>query len=238
MYYLGFDIGGSNIKAALIKNKEIIRKALENTSDNLENLLLLLGKMKYDLCTQLSAGEISGVGFSIAGALDVEREKMLHSPNIPYLDGQPIKKMLEKKMAPLPIKLEHDVHCFLQAEKDIGLAKDLKNVFYLAVGTGVGGAFMINREIFIGAHGASGEAGHMIIERNSGQDFESLTANNFVKNMLGVTGKEAEQLARSGDKKAEDFFEERGKNLGIGIANIINVFDPEAVIIGGGSGGR
>jgi glucokinase len=234
MYYLGFDIGGSNIKTVLIKDKQITKSATEKTPQNQEDFLSLVGKMKEDLTGGISGGEIGGVGFSIAGALDANRDTMLNSPNIQYLNGQPIKKLLQERMAPLPIKIEHDVHCFLQAEKETGLAKDLKNVFYLTVGTGVGGAFMINREIFIGAHGASGEAGHMIIDTSQQLDLERSTANEFVKSKLGINADEAEKLVRAGDEKAKDVFNERGRNLGAGIANIINIFDPEAVIIGGG----
>ena len=234
MYYLGFDIGGSNKKAVLVKEKQIIKSATEVTPDNLEGLLSLVLKIKDGLTGEIPAGEIGGIGFSIAGAIDAAREKVLNSPNIQYLNGQPIKKLLEEKLKPLAIKIEHDVHCFLQAEKEVGLARDLKNVVYLTVGTGVGGAFMINREIFIGAHGASGEIGHMIIKASQQLDLENLTANEFVKKKVGISAVEAEKLVRSGDQKAKELFDERGRNLGIGIANIINIFDPEAIIIGGG----
>jgi glucokinase len=234
MYYLGFDIGGSNIKAVLVNDKKILKSIMEKTPANLDGLLLLLEAMKNDLGGEVPAGKIGGVGFSLAGALDVKREMMLNSPNIQYLNGRSLKKLLQERMAPWLIIIEHDVHCFLQAEKEVGLARELKNVFYLTVGTGVGGAFMINREIFIGSHGASGEAGHMIIEQSTAQSLELLMANKFVKKLLGVAGDQAEKLVRQGDQKAKDLFAQRGRNLGVGIANIINVFDPDAVIIGGG----
>lgn len=234
MYCLGFDIGGSNIKAVLVKEEQIIKSATEDTPDNLENLLSLVGKTKDSLIDEIPAEQISGIGFSIAGAIDLAREKVLNSPNIRYLNNQPIKKLLEEKLKPLAIKIEHDVHCFLQAEKEVGLAKDLKNVVYLAVGTGVGGALMINGEIQIGIHGASGEIGHMIIDLSQQSDLENLTANEFVKKKLGISAAEAEKLVRSGDQKAKELFDERGRNLGVGLANIINTFDPEAIIIGGG----
>jgi glucokinase len=234
MHYLGFDIGGTETKVALIKDKQIIKSICEDSPDNLEGLLNLAKKMKMQLIESLAGQEIGGIGFSIAGVLDMKREAMSNSPNIQYLNDQPIKKLLEEKLNPFSIKIEHDVHCFLLAEKEVGLARGFKNVVYLTVGTGVGGALMINGEIQDGAHGASGEIGHMIIEAGQQLDLENLTANNFVKKRLGVSAAEAEKLVRSGDEKAKEVFEERGKNLGIGLANIINIFDPEAVIIGGG----
>jgi glucokinase len=234
MYYLGFDIGGSSIKAVLVKEKQIIKSVTEDTPDNLENLLSLIGKIKDSLISEIQSDQISGIGFSIAGAIDIKRETMLKSPNIQYLNGQPIKKLLEEKLKPAAIKIEHDVHCFLQAEKEIGLAKELKNVVYLTVGTGVGGAWMVDGKIQIGAHGGAGEVGHVIIEKAQNLDFEGLTANNFVKKNLGVSAAEAEKMARVGDQKAIDVFAARAKNLGLELANLINIFDPEAIIIGGG----
>jgi predicted NBD/HSP70 family sugar kinase len=233
MYYLGFDIGGSSIEAVLVKDKQIIKSITKETPQNLEGLLDLVGKMKSELIDGIAPEEIAGAGFAIAGALDEKREVMLNSPNMQFLNGQPLKKMFEEKTG-LPIKLEHDVNCFLQAEKEIGLAKGLKNIVCLTIGMGVGGSWMADGKIQIGAHGGAGEIGHMIIEAGQQLDWEALTANKFVKGKLGISAAEAEGLVRSGDQKAKELFEKRSRNLGIGIANIINIFDPEAIIIGGG----
>ena len=234
MYYLGFDVGGSSVKAVLVKERKIIKSIIENLPTDLVGLLVLVEKVIGELTAGLAQNEIKGIGFGLAGALDAEREKTLNSPNISYLNNQPIKRLLTEKLAPWPIKIEHDVHCFLLAETKFGLAQNLKNVFYLTLGTGIGGALLINGRIFAGAHGAAGEVGHMVIDLSNQLDWEELTANKFVKKMIGVSGDEAEKLARSGDQKAKELFDERGRNLGIGIANIINIFDPEAIIIGGG----
>jgi len=234
MYYFGFDIGGTNIKAVLVNNDEIIKSKSENLPVDLDSLLSLVSKIFKELASGLRPEEIGGVGFSLAGALDVERKEMLKSPNIPYLDGQPIKELFARTLNPYSVKIEHDVHCFLLAEARIGLAKKLNNVFYLTVGTGVGGAFMIERRIFRGVHGAAGEAGHMIINQRAGLGLEDLSSNKFFQKELGLSAQDAEKLVRGGDKKATEIFDQRCYNLGVGLANIINIFDPEAIILGGG----
>jgi glucokinase len=142
--------------------------------------------------------------------------------------------MLAKKFGPYPIKLEHDANCFLLAEKEEGLAQKFKNIFYLTLGSGVGGAWMINGKIFIGAHGAAGEVGHIILDTSHSFNLEQLVSNKFIVNFLGAFSKEANKLAEGGDKKAQEVLGQLGKNLGIGVANIINIFDPEAIIISGG----
>lgn len=233
MYYLGFDIGGSSTKAALVKDKKIIKSQVKDSPDNLEGLLDLVKRLYSDLTDGIGQEEIDGVGFSITGVLDKEREKMLNSPNISYLNNQLIKKLFEEKIG-RSIIIEHDVHCFLIAEKEVGIAGNFKNIFYLAIGTGVGGAYMNDGEIQIGALGAAGEIGHIIIDKERGRDLESLIGNKYVKEILGVSADEAEKLARQGDLKAKEVFIERAKNLGIGIANIINILNPEVIIIGGG----
>lgn len=234
MYYLGFDVGGSRIKAVLVKNKQIIRSKIEDSANNLEGLFDVIVKIKDELTVDIDKAEIGGIGFGLAGTLDVKREIMLNSPNIKYLNNQPIKKLLEEKLKTYPVKLEHDVHCFLLAEKESGLAKNLKNVFYLTLGTGIGGAWMVDGQMVFGAHGSAGEAGHTIIDLNQGLDWEELAANKFIIKSLGVGSIEAERRARAGNQKAIKVFNQIGKNLGVGVANIINVFDPEAIILNGG----
>ncbi|MBI4837452.1 MAG: ROK family protein [Candidatus Portnoybacteria bacterium] len=233
MYYLGFDIGGSSTKAALVKDKQILKSLIEDTPDSLGGLFKLIIKMKDELAEGIAVGEVSVVGFAVAGVLDLRREKMLNSPNIGYLNDQPLKKLLEEKLN-CSVKLEHDAHCFLLAEKEIGSARGLKNVFYLTLGTGIGGAFMVDGKIISGSHGAAGEIGHMIMDISGELELEDLAANKFFKKQLGVGSMEVRRLIESGDQKAFMVVEEMSRNLGVGIANIINIFDPEAIIIGGG----
>lgn len=234
MYYLGFDIGASSIKAALVKDRQIIKSRVQDLPPSLEGLLLALVKIYAELIANIGHEELGGAGFALAGVMDIERQAMLKSPNIKYLDGQPIRKLLEERFRGLPLKIEHDAHCFLLAEKAVGLAQNLNDVFYLTLGSGIGGALMLDGKIFYGAHGSAGEVAHMVMDISGGTEWEELGANKFLKNNLGSGSMEAEQRWRQGDKKAEAVLAALGRNLGVGIANIINLFDPEAIILSGG----
>lgn len=234
MYYLGFDIGGSSVKAVLVKNKEIVKSVLSDLPDNLSGLLSLIGQMKDELTADVASERIGGIGFAVAGAIDKEQERILKAPNISYLDGQPLKRIFEEKFTPCAVKMDNDARCFLLAEKKTGAAKNLENIFYLILGTGIGGAWTLDGKIIRGAHGAAGEAGHTIIDIASGNDFEALASNKFIKKESGVESSALYQKARSGDKNARDIFTKLGRNLGVGIANVINIIDPEAIIISGG----
>lgn len=234
MYYLGFDVGASSLKAVLVKNQEIVKSRVQDLPLSLESLLLALVKIYADLIASISHEELGGAGFALAGVMDRERQIMLNSPNIKYLNGQPIRELLEERFRGLRLKIEHDAHCFLLAEKEVGLAQNFNDVFYLTLGSGIGGALMIGGKMFYGAHGAAGEAAHTIVNIEKELEWEEIGANKFIKKILGVGSIEAEKNWRGGDKAAEATFAQLGKNLGVGIANIINLFDPEAIILSGG----
>lgn len=236
MHYIGFDIGGSKVKSVLVKNRKILISDSEKLPHNFTGLINLIAKKTRFFSSKTGKGKISGVGFSFPGPLDIKREKVLSSPNIKYLNRKSLKKVLIQRLK-YPIKFEHDVHSFLLAEKKVGVAKNLKNVFYLTLGTGIGGAFMINGEVVRGFHGSAGEVGHMIIEVTKWWDFEKLGSNKFVRRVSGKDASEIYKLADSGDKKAKKVLGLLGHNLGIGLANIVNIFDPEAIILSGGLSG-
>ena len=235
MYYLGYDIGGSSLKGVLVKNREVIRSEVHKLPGSFKALLSLAKKTKNSLYKDKPLGELKGIGFSFAGAMDRERKKMLVSTNIPFLNNQPLEKEIEKVFSPKPIMIAHDIDCFLTAEKTVGMAKELENAFYLAIGTGIGGALMINRKIIEGEHGSLGEVGGMIIDCENKVRFENVAANKYIKEQLnGQSFNEAYNFALEGDKNAKKVFGIIGKNLGIGISNIINILDPGTVILSGG----
>lgn len=231
--YLGYDIGGSSVKAALVQNKKIIGTRFERLPDNFNDLIKIIIALKNDLTLNKSL-KIKGIGFSIAGALDKKREKMLLSYNIPYLSGKNLLKKFERELRPYPIKVERDAYCFLIADSLIGKGKRYNDIFYLTLGTGIGGALMINRKLIIGNHGSAGEVGHMIVDLEKGTHWEDVAANKFIQKELGIHFSEAKQEAIAGNKQAVKIFNLLGRNIGIGIANAINSFDPETIILSGG----
>ncbi|PIW76565.1 MAG: hypothetical protein CO001_00680 [Candidatus Portnoybacteria bacterium CG_4_8_14_3_um_filter_40_10] len=234
MYYLGFDIGAYSIKAALVNEKKIIDSKIQETPNSLEKLIEVLEKNRKELTEGKSFGELAGIGVGVAGILDRPREIVLKSPNIPCLDNQPLKKILEEHFKPTKVKIEHDVHCFLAAEKAIGQAQNLHNIYYLTIGSGVGGAWTFEGKTSYGAHGSTGDVGHTIINNEKGLNLEDLASNKFIEKSLAFGSLGAEKKIAEGDEKTKKTMEELGKNLGIGIANIINMFDPETVILSGG----
>lgn len=197
-------------------------------------LIKVIIEIKNDFSAFIKPNKIEGIGFSVAGSLDKERRKVLNSYNIPYLNGKLFLQIFKRKFSSYPVAIEHDVHCFLLAESKIGVAKKYTNVFYLTLGTGIGGAFTIDGKIITGSHGAAGEIGHSIVDFEKSVRWEDVAASKYIKSQLGIFFSEAKEKASRGDKRVLQAFMELGENLGVGIANIINIFDPEVIIINGG----
>ncbi len=232
---LGFDIGGSSVKSVLIQKGQIKASAVVKLPNNFAKLQEALVELKNNLFEQLPelSPEIAVIGIAIAGLLDKKREKIFLAPNIPWLTSRKIADF-QKLFSTVPVKIEHDVHCFLLAEKKWGLVKKEKNILALTLGTGIGGAFTINNQLIYGQNGLAGEIGHMTLDQSGGRSFEDLAASRFFRRETKKDFYSVHELARKGDKKAIKILEKYGNNLGIGLANLINIFDPEIIVLGGG----
>jgi len=215
-FIIGIDIGGSNVHAVLFRNNKVIKSAKIPTSK--KNLKEFLEKLKM-LIDQIILGigkkEISGIGCGIAGVLDLKRGTVLKSPNLKFLNSFDVKNWLEEKFK-TAVKIDNDARCFLRGEYLFGAGKGYENLVGITFGTGVGGGIIINERMIYGANDSAGELGHMVMDR--GKDLEALTV------------KQARKL-----KFSKISVKEFKKNLGIGFSNIVNVLDPEIIIVGGGA---
>lgn len=194
---LGVDIGGSKINIVVWDGKKVI-DSWQTNEVNLENLK-----------KGISHFNIKNVGIGAAGVLDYKTGCILNSPNLKNFEGLCFKKFLNKN-----VRFNNDVNCFLRAEAKLGAARGYKNVLAVAMGTGIGGAIIINKEpVYLGSYGSAGEFGFMIIE--NGKTWEKL---------YQETGPASEY---PNPEKQEQIH-------AIGFANLINIFDPEIIVLGGG----
>lgn len=212
--YLGIDIGGTKIKAILLKEenlnipRSLIAKKdffLIDTPRNKKNFLSVLGRF-IDLVFQKNK-IISGIGVGLPGIVDSEKNILIKAPNLPFLKNWKLQDFLKKWSG--NIKTDNDSRCFLRAEAKFGAGIGFKNIIGIARGTGIGGGIMIEGKIYRGINNRAGEFGHTIIDNN--KTFEE------------AAGKAA--FINYGD---------RSDMIGIGVANLINIFDPELIILGGG----
>jgi len=227
---IGIDIGVSKILGIVFSKQKILKEEKTETPKNKKEFLEVL----FNLIRKLKETQkIKGIGVSICGV--VFSDQIIRVPNLEYLEGLPLKIFLRRQFK-TEIKLDNDLNCFLRCEKELGIFKYKKNALLIGLGSGLGGAILINKEIYQGSFASSGEFGHLIFnlnEKNFIEVEELLSQKWFLKNNFG-TPQEVFEKAKNGDKKAKEIFKTYGKNLGILIANLINAFDPEIVGLCGG----
>lgn len=261
---IGIDIGGTNLRGAVVDSKGNIQKRYSISSeanigiDNLiDNLIHLISNLRSDY-------KIAGIGIGIPGILDSKNGILTQAPNINVANNYPIRKVLSKRIKPkVPIFIENDANCAAFGEFKFGAGKGLNSLIMLTLGTGVGGGIILNKEIWNGAYGMGGEIGHIKIypggiKCNCGHRgcLESYSSQAGIYNMVKKGRKENRinktlsdliksthkdklpelifRQAKNGSKFSVKLWEEFGTALGIGISSITNLLNPEIVVIGGG----
>ena len=230
-YSLGIDIGGTKMSAVLFDGRRVVADdTLATPKDNLEHFLVMITALVEPLLEKARAAKakVKGVGLGVAGVINYEEGRMLHSPNIPIIDNVKLAEEVAARLE-MPVVMDNDANCFLRAEMRLGAGRGYTNAYGLIVGTGIGGAWWRDGEVYRGAHGGAGEPGEMII------DFDSFIGLEEAYHKL--TQSNPAQLAEEayrGDVLAEKVFAEIGQMLGLAMANIVNIVDPEIIILGGG----
>jgi glucokinase len=257
---IGVDLGGTNTRTALVaRNGDILEKQKEETLAT-EGHERVIAKLIRNIDRQRAkAGqygrEVAAVGVGAPGVIHEQTGVVVKSPNFPDWNDLPLKKTLERSLN-LPVFIENDANAAALGEQWRGAAKNIRSMIFLTLGTGVGGGIVLDGRIWHGADGMAGEVGHMTIVPegrkcgcgNSGclemyassrgivMTFKEMCAGKRLDadNRQELTSARIYQAARGGDTTARRVMQEMGRYLGIGIANLINIFNPEMVVIGGG----
>ncbi len=230
-YTIGIDIGGTNMKAVLFNGDKIIMDySLATPKDTLDHLIIMLIALIDPLKEKAEElkSKIEGIGLSVAGVHDFKNEKIDNSPNIPILNGVKLAEKLKEKVN-ISVRMDNDANCFTRAEAKLGVAKKYTNIYGITLGTGIGGAWWFNNEAYQGAHGGAGEPSKMIIDFTDSIGLEQAYQKLNQHNSINLANE-----AYSGDILAQKAYDEIGCILGVACANIVNLIDPEIIIIGGG----
>jgi glucokinase len=229
-YSIGIDIGGTKIRGVLWNGEKVVADyELATPTDNLDHFLIMIKAVVDPLLEKGKTDKVKvgGIGIGIPGAVEKKTGKLYGCPNLPLLLGKPIGELI-KNIYNLPVIIDNDANVFIRSEATAGIAREYKNVYGITLGTGIGGAWWANQQIYTGAFGGGNEPGHMVTNFSSRMDFEKLfqhlTKNNPAK---------LSQDAVIGDSLAQKSFAEFGQNLGVLMSNIVNLLDPEAFVLGG-----
>lgn len=238
--FLAFDIGGTLLKyGVLTENGDFIIKDNIPTEAQLggSEVLKKVKKLGQQLISEYN---ISGICISTAGQVDsVKGEIVYASSLIPNYTGMQVKKKLETYFN-LPVQVENDVNCVGLAESWIGKGKNVKSLFCLTIGTGIGGSYVIDNTLHTGHSFSGGEIGYIPIEGDQFQELASTRTlvDNVAKrkkvDRKELNGKIVFELAKNGDEIANEEIERLVYYLSKGIATVTYMMNPEMIVIGGG----
>jgi glucokinase len=210
---------------------------------------------------ELRASELIGIGIAAAGIIDTKRGIVATSPNLPHWRNVPLRDIVADKLGVATCVI-NDASAAALGEHRFGAGRGFENLIYLTVSTGIGGGIIIHDKLYLGADGCAGEPGHMTIEANGPKchcgNFGCLEAlasgwavaeeatrriNKGERSSIGefvdggvdnITAEMVAMAARRGDRLACDIVAKAANYLGIGLANLVNIFNPELIVIGGG----
>jgi fructokinase len=242
----GIDLGGTKIEGVILDSsdytKPLFRERISTESEKgYDHILNRIAELKEILIVKSGLFPES-IGFGTPGILDPQTNTMKNC-NTTCLNGKTLKKDLEAKLN-VPVKLANDANCFTLAENLFGAAKGAKSAFGIIMGTGVGGGFTINGKLHIGLHGIAGEWGHNVLIENGEPCY--CGKNGCVEGVIsgpaleryyyGLSGKKLSlpDILKSQDPHAAKTLERLITNFGKAISVVINILDPEIIVIGGG----
>lgn len=236
MRVLCFDIGGTNIKYGVIENAKFLEKGLFDTDaeQGKESLTNKLIKITLEMKDKY---QIEGVGISCAGSVNFEKAYIDIAPDaLPSFSNWDFRKIF-KEQAGLDCIADNDVNSFAKAECINGAAKDFDHFIVITVGTGIGGAVVMNDEIWRGKNYNAGEVGRILIGNAKWESVASTSALIKEARRAGLEVTNGVELFKLYDEKDEIAIAVVNRFydlLGVGMANLVYMFNPEAIIIGGG----
>lgn len=250
-FFIGIDLGGTNLKIALVDSNFRIRsKKILNTQRFTKKGQLINAAVSAISELLLSCGlrkeNIIGVGVGLPGPIDTSAGLVHYFPNIPGWKEVKLEAILRKKLG-LPVFLDNDANLMCLAEHKVGSAKGTKNAVCITLGTGVGGGLIIEGKLFRGSTFAAGEVGHIPINVNGpacgcgGKAcLERYVGNRIILNEArkefgaDMTLEKLSLLAKKKNKKAIHIWKAMGENLGVMLTGVINVINPDVIVVGGG----
>ncbi|MBU4602794.1 ROK family transcriptional regulator [bacterium] len=263
-YSIGVDLGTLHTTITIIDLLGRIEKRIEYPTNCQLEKDKILEKLKANIYniiknSGIKREKIAGIGIAAPGLID-KKGTMLITPNFGWRDT-PLREILKKKFH-IPVFVDNNVNVMALAESEFGEGQGVKNFVFINVGMGIGSGVVINGELFHGESNCTGEIGHTTVDYNGpkcscGNNgcLEVMASGPAIAKRAIKAIKEGEKslisklvnydfnqisaeivatAANQGDKLGQSIMEETGEYLGTGVANIINLFNPKLVIIGGG----
>lgn len=242
LYKLGVDLGGTKTEAILLDDNlnVITRKRIPTPQNDYQKILDSILSLVRELSENISDFSL---GICTPGAIS-KQTGLIKNSNTQCLIGKSLKEDLENKLEK-KISIENDANCFTMAEATMGAAKNFELVFGVILGTGVGGGIVIDKKLYPGRTNIGGEWGHHTLHRNGNPCYCGKTGcvetyisgpslENQWNQLTGESKKLPEILTGIDNDIGKQWKDEFLENFGFGLANVIDILDPDAIVLGGG----
>ena len=257
---VGVDVGGSKVLAAEVGPEgRVVSTAVRVTPGAEVDVAVVEDELTEALDAVAAGRSVAAVGLAAAGFVEAGGERVMFAPHLPWRDD-PVRARLSERWG-VPVSLDNDANCAARAETRFGAGAGASSALMVTLGTGIGGAVVLAGEVHRGRNGMAGEFGHMQVVpdghpcpcglRGCWEQYCSGRAllrvaraglgrrPTLLTGLCGggpkaLTGAMVTRAGADGDPVADDAFEQIGRWLGIGAANLVAAFDPELVILGGG----
>ncbi len=257
---VGVDIGGTKVLAGVVDGNGAVTATARRTTPGRRVVASRVEDALVEAVLEAADGRpLAGVGVAAAGFVDSGGERVMFAPHLPW-QGEPLRDLLQERLG-CPVVLDNDANCAARAEAHHGAARGAVSALVITLGTGIGGAVLLDGSVVRGANGMAGEFGHMQVvpdgqacecgRRGCWEQYSS--GNALVRDVRGlmvdqpsvladmcdgnpdlITGPMVTAAAEQGDLVARGAFASVGDWLGVGTANLVAAFDPELVVVGGG----
>ena len=264
-YYVGIDLGGTNIKAGVVSSDgELLNKLSIKTNAKrpMEDIIHDMGKLALDVIKdmKLEVEDIASIGIGSPGTPDNKEGLLVYSNNLPFLNA-PMRKLV-REVVDLPVYIDNDANCAAMAEAVAGAAKGALDSVTITIGTGIGAGVIVNGRVYSGFNQAGSEFGHTVLvsgglkcscgrkgcfemycaasalarmtKEAADANPTSLLNEEIAKNEGKTNARIAFIAMRRGDEVAKQLVDTYIDFLSDGLANTINAFMPEILVIGGG----
>lgn len=244
---IGVDLGGTKLLAgALSASGEVLHEVRRPVGGLDRETLLLTIESAVTEAAAAAGTEIIAAGFGVPSLLDRRTGRSIRSNHLP-LDDFPVAEHLRTRLG-MPVAVDNDGNCAALGETGPGgAAAGARDAVLLTLGTGIGGGLVLDGRLYRGATGAGAELGHMVVDADGPPCFgdcpgtgclEALASGSALERdarAAGIdSGPEVTRRAEAGDPAAAELLETLGRRLGVGLAGLAMIFDPEIIVVGGG----
>jgi glucokinase len=252
---LGADVGGTNLRVALVnQNGEVLHRERCPTPAGTDGSEIVEALVSLARTCLAAAGDVpvEKIGVAVpASGMDYVRGVVTRSPNLPGLNGLPLAEMVRERSG-LECTIENDATAATIGENWLGASRGFSNVIGITLGTGVGGGLILNGAVVRGPDGTAGEIGHVTVEPNGRpcacgsvgclEQYSSATAvlrtaREAAAPNTYLSAEEVYEAAQNGDENALRTFDMMGYYLGLALSGVVNLLNPELIVLGGGLSG-